>query len=129
MRTLRSGEYVKPGNNLSNGGYGSGGGASRPAAGLHVVSRRVSSHQSELTFPNTLRNSAMSLWFKGGSNDLLANVPTQQGLQVDDGSHGGSGSRTWLGVEELIRIFYPLETKRKNQTKITSSFFLLKPNQ
>lgn len=23
MRTLRSGEYVKPGNNLSNGGYGS----------------------------------------------------------------------------------------------------------
>ena len=45
----------------------------------------------------------MSPWFKGGSNDLLADLLTQQGLQADDGGHRGSGSRRGLGVEELIR--------------------------
>lgn len=76
-----------------------------------------------------LRNSATSPWFKGGSDDLLTALLTQQGLQADDGGHEGSGSRRGLGVEELIRTSLSIWKPRENQTKITSSFFLLKPNQ
>lgn len=65
-----------------------------------------------------LRNSATSPWFKGGSDDLLTALLTQQGLQADDGGHEGSGSRRGLGVEELIRtslsIWKPRGKSNKN---------------